>query len=110
MSKTIEYDIKEGDIFCPANYPEIVGELSALMIATVHLPVLRKKEIIVSFYKNHSISNAWHKANPQIASLIVSGYYPGFYVERLFNACRKHLPFCEAFEAYIEARVMNTRY
>lgn len=106
----VTYEIGDTDMYHPVGYPEVVYELTAIGLATMHMPLVCKAAITISYYKDHCINTEWIKLNPQFASLIISNYYCSIHVEQLFAACRKNTRFLQAFEYFINEQVFMTKY
>ena len=87
------------------DYPKMVAELTVVLDDLVHIPIYFKRDIIVSYLKDHSIKTEWINANPKLATLMTSGSLATRHLETLFEACRWNKTFRVDFERYIKARV-----
>jgi hypothetical protein len=96
-----KYDIRPADQFSAAAYPEVISELDQIARATTHTPIYYKREIIISFLKDHCINNEWMKTNPEMTRLLVSGSLPVAQLESLFESCRNHKQFQKGLEDHI---------
>jgi hypothetical protein len=105
MSTYSVTDIGEVQKFNPADYPNVVSELTELLKQTGHFPVYFKREIVISYLKDHSLNNNWINANPELAKLITSGAYVTKDIELLFQACRWNKAFRSDLELYIRTRL-----
>lgn len=95
------YPIKDADRFSPENYPEVVHELAVISKDMAHTPIYFKENIVISYFKDHSIQHDWVTANPILAELVTSNTLISAHVESLFESCRKYKVFLKSFEDYI---------
>lgn len=95
------YTIKDADTFNPENYPEVVKELAVMSKGMAHIPIYYKENIVISYFKDHSIKYDWADANPKLAELITSNTFMSLHIESLFESCRKYKHFLKGFEDYI---------
>jgi hypothetical protein len=94
-----------GDIFSPDGSPEMKEELLFLNRKISNMPIYFKTEIIISYFKNHSIKNEWITANPELVRFLLSGSF--ITIESLFNFCRLKPNYRRGFESYIKATLLN---
>lgn len=102
-----KYDIKDTDRFAPGIYPEIVNELSLIRKGIMQMPPYHKQDIIISYFKTHSLKNSWILRNPLLTGLIVSGFFQSRHIEALFESCRRSKLFTDDFEQYITQAILG---
>ena len=97
-----------GDLqkFNPNDYPKVVLEITQMLEKIHHIPVYFKRDIIISFLKDHSLKKDWIAANPALTQMFTSGVFVTGNIESLFESCRWNKAFRNDFEAYIK-RVVN---
>ena len=81
-------NIGEIEVFSPENYPEVIAELKEMLKIINNIPLYFKREIIISYLRDHSIKTDWRDANPEMAALMVSGSLKTSNLEALFASCR----------------------
>jgi len=96
-----KYRIKADDEFRPGDFPKVINELDALLVFIASLPVVYKKEILLSFLKKQSLHDDWITANPELTSLVSSGVFTTDHLESLFDACKQNKQFHQEYEDYI---------
>jgi len=96
-----KYTIGPDDHFIIEEYPEIASELSLLYLGIKGLPKNNRHDIIISFFKDHRIHNAWIAANPELTKVITSTKYQTHNIESLFESCKRVKTFLAGFENYI---------
>ncbi|HEX6913618.1 MAG TPA: hypothetical protein VF145_00165, partial [Chitinophagaceae bacterium] len=96
------YKLNEGIPFNEHDYPEITAELQGIRHHTAEMPVYFKREIIISFVKDHCIHCDWIRGNPAIAQLVISGTLPISALEALFASCRNNPGFRNGLERYMK--------
>jgi hypothetical protein len=101
------YDIKDTDRFAPGAYPEIVNELSLIRKGVMQMPPYHKQDIIISYFKMHSLKNSWIQRNPLLTGLIVSGVFQSGHIEALFDSCRRSKIFTDDLEQYITQTILG---
>jgi hypothetical protein len=99
------YLINEGDNFIPLNYPEIENELAMIIQDTSHLHSVVKGEIIVSFFKDHSLKREWIHDYPELTEMITSRHFKSTHLQSLFDSCRSNKAFLAGFEGHIQKNV-----
>lgn len=92
--------------FSAADYPHIRAELSKIVSDLHEFPVYFKKEIIVSYLRDHSIRSEWIAANPLLVKLLTSGALATGQMELLFERCRWNKAFRQDYERYIRITVV----
>lgn len=98
-------DIGEARKFNSDDYPVMVAEL-ATMIKDLHqVPIYFKKDIIVSYLKDHCVKTEWINANPVLVKMITSGVLATSHLEKMFEGCRWNSAFRADLEKYIKAKV-----
>ena len=100
-----KYRIKDTDSFLPGDFPKVIDELTDLNKGIAGIPVTYKEEILISFFKKHSLHNNWLIANPELASLINSGSLSTGHLESLFDSCQMNKQFEEEYENYIRENI-----
>jgi len=101
--------INDNEKFSPANYPNVINELSTLSQGISQISNHFKVEIIVSYLKNHYLKTDWVDANPALSRMIKSGYFKTSYLESLFEDCRSNKVFLQGFEDYISNQLLTAR-
>lgn len=102
---TYNDNIGETDKFNPDNYPHMVAEIAGMLKAISHIPVYYKRDIVISYLKDHSIKNEWIAANPDLATLLVSGKVSTTHIEALFECCRWNKAFRFDLEQYLKRKL-----
>jgi hypothetical protein len=96
-----QYNIRSTDRFHPDDFPKIESELSDINTGIAGLPGLHKNDIIISYLKDPSLTNARISANPALTELFTSGRLVTTNLKSLFESCRINSQFSEDFEEYI---------
>lgn len=91
--------------FNDADHPGIINELATLRAALDKMSSPHKAEIVISFFKDHSIKTEWVKRNPELIKLIVSGTYKTNALETLFEKVKNKQNFLNDFEQYIKKQI-----
>jgi hypothetical protein len=102
---TFNDNIGEIEKFNPDNYPKMVAELATMLQNINHISVYYKKDIVVSYLKDHSIKTEWISANPNLAELMASGKLSTTHMETLFESCRWNKAFRTDLERYIKEKL-----
>jgi hypothetical protein len=105
MIKYNHYNIKESDNFNEFDFPNVTNELELLKEGLSHLPGTHKGDIVISYLKDHAVSDLWTNDNPQVTQLISSGSFVISNLEWLFESCRTHKRFSDEFEEYIKKTI-----
>lgn len=100
-----KYKIDSGDSFQPDDFPKVRDELDELCKRIAVLPADYKKEIIISFVKNHLLNADWQKANPELTNLVTSGTFATGHLESLFDSCQMNKQFQQEYENYIREKI-----
>jgi hypothetical protein len=95
------YDINDTDKFDCLDYPVVMNELTTIKDRISYLPNFNKGDIIISYFKDHTIKTDFVNANPKLIKLITSGSFQAAHIELLFESCRKKPRFLKSFEDYI---------
>jgi hypothetical protein len=95
------------DIFSDERCPEMREELLVLNRKLINMPIYFKAEIVISYFKNHSIKNEWIAANPELVRFLLSGSFKTGHIESLFDFCRLKPNYCREFESYIKITLLN---
>ena len=103
-----KYSVKNDDVFEPGKFALVNEEIILINDKTVALPVIFKASIIISFLKDHSLSNEWIKANPELTKSVTSGSLFTGAIESLFEACRTNILFQKQLETFLIAQFTAT--
>ena len=96
---------KNVDYFTRPNYPNVFDEINVMTRQITEIAGGYKREILISFLKNHSIKVAWLTENDEFVNLITSGALKIQYTERLFEAKRTNKEFLVDLEGFIETEL-----
>lgn len=91
--------------FSPENFPEAVAELPGIVKSMKSTSDYFRRDIILSYLKDHSIRTEWIAANPQVASIMTSGEFHGANLEKLFESCRWNKSFRKDLETYVRSHL-----
>lgn len=100
-----KYKINSTDSFQPGDFPKVTDELADLNKGIAGTPAACKEEILISFFKNHSLHDDWLKANPELTTLITSGTFATGHLESLFDSCQLNKQFQQEYENYIRENI-----
>ena len=95
------------DIFSPDRSPEMREELLVLNRRITNMPIYFKAEIIISYFKNHSIKTEWVRANPELVRCLLSGSFNTGHIESLFDFCRLKPKYRHSYEGYIKKTLLD---
>ena len=98
-------NIGETEKFNAENYPSMVAELTSMLKDLHQIPIYFKRDIIVSYLKDHCVKTEWIDANPVLVKMMTSGTLITHHLERLFEGCRWNKIFRADFERYVKARI-----
>jgi hypothetical protein len=98
-------NIGEVEKFNSGDYPHMVTELTKMISDVKEHPVYFKRDIIISYLKDHSIKTESIDANPFLVKQLTSGVLTTGHIERLFEGCRWNKTFRLDFESYIKAKL-----
>jgi hypothetical protein len=87
--------------FDPHDYPKMVAEIEQVAKDLLAFPMYFRKEIFISYVKNHSIRTEWINANPSLANKVISGSLSTENIGKLFEGSRWNNSFCLDFERFI---------
>lgn len=90
------------ETFHPGNYPGITAELLGILKGITEAPVYFKKDIIISYLRDHSIRSEWINTNPLLVKMMTSGIFVTTQTEKLFDLCRWNKQFRLELEQYIK--------
>lgn len=109
LLKQLNYMLKQSneDSFNPEKSLKMKEELMAIKDKLIKIPVYFKSEIVISYFKNHSIKNEWIMANPELVSLLLSGSCTSGNIESLFDFCRLRPEYVRNFESYIRTTLLS---
>jgi hypothetical protein len=102
-----KYDIQLSEAFLPENYPEMVSELAVMNKQIQSYPIYYKENIVISYFKDHSLNKDWIEANVKLAKMVTSNTMKSSHMESLFEACRKNKSFLIDFESYIKKEILK---
>jgi len=98
-------NVGETGKFNSDDYPTMVAELT-LMLKDLHqVPIYFKKDIIISYLKDHSVRTEWIEAKQNLVKILRSGGLATAHLEKKFEGCRWNTPFRTDLERYIKARI-----
>ena len=103
------YIIKNGEQFNAHNCPTVMSQLKALQEGMAGLPLINKDDIVISFLKNHSVSNEWIASNPEVAKKMCTSSFAVFELEAYFEGCKDNKSFLADFEKTIRTTLQDTR-
>src|SRR5206468_10788901 len=101
MKQHKEYSIKDTDQFNAKDYSMIADEVAFIVKQTAGMLPAYKEDIIISYFKDHSLKNTWIAANPLLAILVTSNVLPAANIEALFDASRTNPVFRKQFETFL---------
>jgi hypothetical protein len=96
-----KYTIKDSDSFIAAHYAGMEENLAQMSLMLAKLPSNHRKEMVLSFLKNHSMKTAWVEANPGLAEMITSKELPLGDLEALFESSRNNPSFRHDLEMHV---------
>jgi hypothetical protein len=99
--------VDEADRFSALNYPEVSQEMKRVACHVTSVPGVFKREILISYLKNHSIKVDWLADNDRLVKMITSGALKIRHTEQLFDARRRDKVFLVDFEGYIATELEN---
>lgn len=98
-------NIGETGKFNADDYPLMVAELTVMISDLYAIPIYYKKDIVVSYLKDHSIKAEWIAANPALVKIMTSGSLSTSHLEKLFEGCRWNTAFRTQLELYVKQRM-----
>jgi hypothetical protein len=104
-----KYEIKADEQFNADNSPIVISQLVALQKGMARLPGINKDDIVISFLKNHSISNEWIASNPEVAEQMITGSFAVSEIEAYFEGCKDNKTVLTEFEKVIKATLQGTK-
>lgn len=96
-----QFTLKNNEIFEPGRFASIREEIILINERTASLPAAFKANIIVTFLKDHSLSNEWIKANPQLTRSVTGGSLFTGAAEALFEASKGNILFQKQLETFL---------
>ena len=100
----------EHDYFAVLSHPEVVKEIKVMACQVSKVPGSFKREILISFLKNHSINIDWLLGNDEVVQMVTSGPLKMYRTERLFELRRGNKIFIADLEGYIGTEMANSQY
>jgi hypothetical protein len=88
--------------FNPHDYPEMVAEVAQVAKDLLQFPMYFRKEIFISYVKDHCIKTEWINANPALANKVISGSLSTENIDKLFEGSRWNISFRLDYESYIK--------
>jgi hypothetical protein len=95
------YSITDADRFDAYHYSTVTDEVAFIVKQIAGMLPVYKADIIISYFKDHSLKNTWIIANPLLSNLVTSNVLPSFNIEVLFDASRTNPAFRTQFEAFL---------
>ena len=105
LQNMLKYNSEE--IFNADGSPEMREELLVLNGKITNMPIYFKAEIVISYFKNHSIKTEWVTANPELVKFLLSGSFITGHIESLFDFCRLKPNYRFNYESYIRKTLLN---
>ena len=105
----LKYEIKAGERFNADNCPMVISQLVELQEGMARFPGNNKDYIVISFLKNHSISNEWIASNPEVAQQMITGSFAVSQIEAYFEGCKHNEAVLTEFEKLIRAALQHTK-
>ncbi len=96
------YSIENSDQFNAKDYLMVKDEVAFILKQTEGMLPAYKEDIIVSYFKDHSLKNTWITANPLLTKLVISNVLPASNIEALFEASRTNPVFRNQLEAFLK--------
>ena len=100
------YSIEITDQFNAKDYIMVKDEVAFIVKQTAGMLPVYKEDIIVSYFKDHSLRNTWITANPLLAKLVTSNALPSSNIEALFDASRTNPVFRNQLEAFLKEMLL----
>ena len=100
------YSIGDTDQFNAKDYSTLTDEVAFIVKQTAGMLPAYKEDIIVSYFKDHSLRNTWIIANPLLAKLVTSNTLPSSNIEALFDASRTNPVFRNQLEAFLKEMLL----
>lgn len=97
----------ESDHFTAAGHPEAVREIRMMAHHVSKVNGSFKREMLISFLKDHSLKVAWLTDNDLLVQMITSGALEMYHTERLFESRRGNKVFLADLEGYIATELAN---
>jgi hypothetical protein len=101
------YAVAATDKFNAHDYPEIINELIGIKTELKNLPYYGSVEMVISFFKDHSIQRALANENPEVFNLVSRGMLSAHHIETLFASCRSNSTFLSDYENFIAEAITN---
>ncbi len=95
--------VKTAVRFNENDYPKVQEELAAICNATSQVSIRDKTDMIISYLRDHFIKSKQTIKNPELARLLVTGFYQTSQIELLFASCRGNKSFSKDLENYISS-------
>ncbi len=103
-----KHSTNDADHFTLLNHPKVFKEIHMM---TSHVNEVRgtfKREILISFLRDHSIKVEWLVDNDLLVQMITSGSLKVYHTERLFESMRSNKLFLSDLEDHIEVELENS--
>jgi hypothetical protein len=98
----VKYNVLKGDNFSAKSFPEVIKELNAINLSLECHDSDHKSQIVISFFKDHSVQMNLIPGNRQMIKTITSSFRSTSHIESLFDSCRQNKSFLDDFERYIK--------
>ncbi len=98
-------NIGEVQNFKAEDFPFMISELAELVTMLTDTSVYYRRDIVISYLKDHKIKTEWIDANPTVAEKMLSGKLKTQNLEALFESCKWNKAFRNAYETYIKSKV-----
>lgn len=99
--------INEPSQFKVIGHPEVFREIKTMTRHVTEVPGAFKREILISFLRDHSIKVDWLTGNELLVEMVTSGALKIYHTERLFESKRSNKAFLTDLEGYIETELAN---
>ncbi|HTF17752.1 MAG TPA: hypothetical protein VK658_06755 [Chryseolinea sp.] len=99
--------INKSDRFTTIGHPDVFKEIKLMSQHVTDVAGSFKRDILISFLKDHSIKIDWLAGNEALVDMITSGSLKIYHTERLFEAERSNKVFLADLEGYIETELEN---
>jgi len=100
-----KYLIREGDHFQEDNFPLVVAELDAMILAMSGMDSTLAAEMFLGFVRDHHLKLEWINVNADVSHLLTSRQINTTCVEALFDSSTQNRIFQHELESYITFRL-----
>lgn len=108
MKQYKKYIIGKTDQFDENNFSSLADEIRTINEKTINTSSVLKVEIIISFLKDHSLSNDWITTNPALTEMVISNALFTGCIEGLFDSSRHNPAFQHDLENYLKGQFTET--